>query len=182
MEKEESDSIFVRIEDFRDKHSESVVRTDVFENEHFDRKKYKLTIPDEYYVYFAFEEAELIYIGQTYDLLNRMRCHRTYKRATDFITFMVKDRYTAKRIEKEAIKLFNPPGNIAHNPKRFQSFFKQYSHYLPENSLEEDIKAAHSLFVALNSNISKDVIDFMKEAALEKLKSISKEVKELTAA
>lgn len=65
-------------------------------------------------VYFLFNEEELVYIGQSIDVMNRLSTHANAHVHT-FDSFSIHECRADERLalEKKYIKLHRPPGNVS---------------------------------------------------------------------
>ncbi len=66
------------------------------------------------HIYFIFYKNELVYIGQTVNLLRRIKEHHSFK--FDWVRFIECDRDKLKHYEARLIKYFKPKANRNNNP------------------------------------------------------------------
>lgn len=65
-------------------------------------------------IYFLFRKGELIYIGQTVDLVLRLRGHQWFD--VDMVRFIPCEPAKLKHYEARLIRFFRPKCNHHHNP------------------------------------------------------------------
>jgi hypothetical protein len=70
-------------------------------------------------IYFLFRKGELVYVGQSTDIMQRIQQHRTDK-VFDSFAYKQCDRRSLNEIEANTIAYYKPEYNIIHNKEREQ--------------------------------------------------------------
>lgn len=89
-----------------------------------------------YFVYFLCDGDEIVYVGQTSILTNRIKTHKPDKEFTDVYYITVQSTKEALRVEAYYIRRFKPKYNKTHcSPPPRQKENLSVSQYLEKNGL-----------------------------------------------
>jgi len=119
-------------------------------------KKHKVNTTKYIGIYFLFYKEELIYIGQSVNILARIEQHKKDK-VFDTFCFKRVDKRRLDSVEKECIQYYMPKLNDIHNSNKV---FKE----VDVNILQNTAKYENGLMVInINNNILKSEIVFIKQ-------------------
>ena len=138
-------------------------------------KNIKPTKAKQFYLYFLFDNNNIVYIGETNNLNQRISSHRgikkywlssvnaqAVKKWTHYKFIISSCSQQTKRWEKRLIKFYNPKYNIGHNKKalyhtilkkkKYKGLICYYYEYVKKNNLYYNNKFVPKLIKAMTLN------------------------------